>query len=107
MCCRCTSAPCASGQGAEHPDLVTTLNHTAGLLEKQGEYAKPLPLFERALRVREGALGPEHPHVASSLNDMSGLLENQGKSAKAMSLYVRALRIGEKALRPGSPGPGG
>jgi tetratricopeptide (TPR) repeat protein len=67
-------------------------------------YAAARPLFERALAIREKALGPEHPETAQSLNNLAALLQDQGDLAGARPLYERALAIREKALGPGQPG---
>jgi tetratricopeptide (TPR) repeat protein len=66
-------------------------------------YAAARPLFERALAIRERALGPEHPSTAESLNNLAGLLQNQGDVVGARPLYERALAIKEKALGPEHP----
>jgi tetratricopeptide (TPR) repeat protein len=62
-------------------------------------------LYERALRIRETALGPTHPEVGQSLNNLAALLRATGDYAGARPLYERALRINEQALGPthGSP----
>ncbi|CAM9588227.1 unnamed protein product, partial [Laminaria digitata] len=56
--------------GPEHPDVATSLNNLAGLLQTQDNYAEAGPLFERSLTIREKALSPEHPDVATSLNNL-------------------------------------
>jgi len=66
-------------------------------------YAAARPLYERALSLREQALGPSHPDTASSLNNLAGLLEAQGDYAAARPLYERALQITEQALGPSHP----
>jgi tetratricopeptide (TPR) repeat protein len=66
-------------------------------------YAQARPLFERALAIREEALGPEHPETATSLNNLAVLLEDQGDLANARPLIERALAIKEKALGPEHP----
>ena len=38
-----------------------------------GDYAKAEPLYQRALKIDEKALGPDHPRHAPSLNDLAGL----------------------------------
>ena len=38
-------------------------------LRAQGNYAEAEPLYQRALAIREKALGPEHPDTAASLNN--------------------------------------
>jgi len=42
------------------------------------EYAKALPLYERALEILERALGSNHPEVAETLNDIALVHNNQG-----------------------------
>ena len=68
-----------------------------------GAYASARPLFERALAIREKALGPDHPDTAASLNNLAVLLQAQGDLAAARPLYERALAICEKALGPDHP----
>ena len=65
-----------------------------------GDYAKAEPLLQRALKIREKALGPEHPDTATSLNNLAALYRDMGDYAKAEPLYQRALKICEKALGP-------
>jgi hypothetical protein len=57
-------------------------------------------LLERALAIREKALGAEHPETAKSLYELANLEENQ---ATAELLYKRALAIQEKVLGAGHP----
>ncbi len=66
-------------------------------------YAAARPLFERALTIREKALGPEHPSTATSLNNLALLLSAQGDLGGARPLFERALAIDEMALGPEHP----
>ena len=84
-------------------DLPAALNNLALLYRAQGDYAKALPLLERALAILEKALGPEHSDVATTLNNLAELYRAQGDNAKALPLYERALAIYEKALEPEHP----
>jgi len=68
-----------------------------------GAYAEAKALHERALAIREDALGPEHPLVATSLNSLARVHELTGAFAEAKALHERALRIREKALGPEHP----
>jgi tetratricopeptide (TPR) repeat protein len=61
-------------------------------------YSQARPLFERALAIREKALGPEHPHTADSLSNLARLLQEQGDLAGARPLFERALTVHEGAL---------
>ena len=93
-----------NGFDPEHPAVATNLNNLAELYREQGKYAKAEPLNQRALAIREKALGPEHPAVAASLNNLALLYDAQGKYTEAEPLYRRALAIDEKALGPEHPG---
>jgi hypothetical protein len=43
-------------------------------------------LFQRALAIREKALGRDHPDVATSLNNLAALYDVQGRYADAEPL---------------------
>lgn len=79
------------------------LGAEADKLEKAGQYDAALPLFERALSIREKALGPDHPLVAQSLHGLARLCWEKGDYARAEALYQRSLLIREKALGPDHP----
>ena len=63
--------------------MATRLNNLALVLRAQGDLAGARPLYERALAIREKALGPEHPDTAQSLNNLAVLLQAQGDFAGA------------------------
>ncbi len=69
------------------------LNNLAQLYHVQGQYAEAVPLYQRALAIREKALGPEHPDVAQSLNNLAGLYDEQGHYAHAERALQLALAI--------------
>ena len=61
---RSTSARWRSARRRSAPSIphtATSLNNLALLLQDQGDFAGARPLYERALAIREKALGPEHP----------------------------------------------
>ncbi len=89
--------------GEQDPRLATSLNNLAVLYYGQGRDAQAEPLYQRALAIREKALGPEHPDVAQSLNNLALLYNAQGKYAQAEPLYQRSLVIREKVLGPEHP----
>jgi TonB family protein len=72
------------------------LNHQVVELENQSKFNEATPLAERALAIREKALGPDHPLVAVSLETAAQLYEKQGKRSEAIPLKKRALAIREK-----------
>ena len=90
--------------GTAGEDTTAWLLSAAGIyLSSQGRSAEALPLQQRALRIREAALGPDHPDVATDLNNVGGVLSDLGRSAEALPLQQRALRIREAALGPDDP----
>ena len=82
--------------GRSIPTWPLSLNNLAGLYRDQGKYAQAEPLYQRALAIREKALGPEHPDTATSLENYALLLRKTGRSAEAAKLEARA-----KAIRAG------
>ncbi len=68
-----------------------------------GQYDKALPLYERALRIREAQLGADHPYTALSLNNLAVLYKSMGQYDKALPLCERALRIREAQLGADHP----
>jgi tetratricopeptide (TPR) repeat protein len=72
-----------------------SLINLAVLYQTTGVHTKAEPLLERALAIREKALGPEHPDFALSLNVLAKLYQSTGAYAKAEPLFERALSIDE------------
>ena len=86
-------------------DEANDLNNRAVELSKAGRYSEAIPLADRAVALREKALGPNHPQVAPLLNNLAAMLNNQalvyhaqGRYAEAVPLLQRALAIQEKVL---------
>jgi tetratricopeptide (TPR) repeat protein len=86
-----------SALGPEHPDVATSLNKLAGLLQAKVDNAAE-PLLRRALAIREKALGPEHPYVAQSLNNLAALHWSGSAPTQALPLLQRASAAHERAL---------
>jgi CHAT domain-containing protein len=63
-----------------------------------GQNEKAKPLLERALRIREKALGPDHWLTAQSLSNQAVLLEDAGDFVAAEPLFQRALKIDTRVL---------
>jgi tetratricopeptide (TPR) repeat protein len=99
----------AAAQGIESERLAALCNWTGYYLHFRGEYAAARPNFERALAIREKALGPDLQNeallqaTATSLNNLGYLLQAMGDLAEARPYYERALAIWEKALGPDHP----
>ena len=73
------------------------------MYDNQGKYAQAEPLYQRALKIDEKALGPDHPSVGRDLNNLAELYRSQGQYSQAEPLYQRALKIDEQALGPDHP----
>jgi tetratricopeptide (TPR) repeat protein len=89
--------------GFEFAEVALLFNQAGYYLYERARYAEAEPVYQRALGIREKALGPEHPAVAQSLNNLAALYDDQGKYAEAEPLYQRALGMREKALGPEHP----
>ena len=79
------------------------LNEQIVKLLDKGQYGLALPLAERALAIREQALGPQHPDVATSLINLAELYRAMGNYGPVESLLQRALAIREQSLGPQHP----
>jgi len=73
------------------------------LLRDMGDLAAARPYLERALAIREKALGPDHPDTAQSLNNLGTLAYVEGDLLSARDYLARALAIFENALGPNHP----
>jgi Tfp pilus assembly protein PilF len=105
--------------GEEHPNVATSLNNLAALLEAQGKYDEAEPLYQQSLAIMRKVcaihltassrdhsckvLGEEHPHVAASLNNLAVLLHSAGRSEEANVYGRQALAILTRALGPSHP----
>jgi CHAT domain-containing protein/Tfp pilus assembly protein PilF len=67
-------------------------------LRDAGHFDEALPLAERALAIREKALGPEHEEVAAAVSKLASLYDGKGDYAHAEPLYRRVTVILEKEL---------
>jgi CHAT domain-containing protein len=73
---------------------------TALFVVKVAEIPEKRQIAERALAIREKALGPEHLDVARSLYTLGRILWQAGEYKEAKDTWERALAIREKALGP-------
>jgi hypothetical protein len=72
-------------------DGLGTVHHRAS------DFAASRREFERALSIRETALGSEHTDVADTLEGYGAMLQSAGENAEAESLLSRAASIRELA----------
>ena len=98
-----TATDLAETHGCETSNAAYLNNQAGYYTRSRGSYAATRPFYERALAIREKALGPDHPHTALSLNNLGALLDSMGDLAAARPFFERALAIREKALGPDHP----
>jgi CHAT domain-containing protein/Tfp pilus assembly protein PilF len=70
---------------------------------KPAEGEEPGKLAERAVAIKERALGPDHPEVATSLMNVAVVRARGGDPAGAKQILERALAIREASLGPDHP----
>ena len=70
----------------------------AGIYYAKSDYAKAEPLYQRALKIRENALGPNHPETADSLVHLAALYRDKGDFQQAIAFGVRATEVSEYNL---------
>jgi MYXO-CTERM domain-containing protein len=87
-------AAAASGPALEARRIIDE----AMKLYADGKLAEAVPLIERAIALRERALGKNHLDVASSLRDLATLRLQMGEPKRAEPLYERAIQIAEGAV---------
>lgn len=78
--------------GANHVDVLTTVNHMACLLKQQGRIKDAEVNFERALAGLAIALGPNHLLTAETAYNYAVLRVQQGKRKSASRLFAQAQR---------------
>ncbi len=67
-------------------DVAWLLNKAATYLQRRGEPAVSLPLFERALQLRRGMLGQQHPDTLTSARSLALNLRALGQYEQARQL---------------------
>src|SRR4029450_10248842 len=87
----------------EQVEVAASLSTLAALYLTQSRYVETEQLAQRALVLREKALGPEHPAVIVPLVTLSEVYVEQGRFAQAEPLARRALAVAEKALGSAHP----
>jgi tetratricopeptide (TPR) repeat protein len=69
--------------------VASPLNGLAILYKKQGKYTEAEPLYQRALRIREHALGPDHPLTREVVHNYAILLRKMKRKSDATQLEAR------------------
>ncbi len=100
-----TVISCAFGglASADSLDKADLLEKQVSRLDEKGRYREAATLAQRALHLREKALGRRHPDTAGSLEILARLQASLGHYAKAETLFKQALDVREKELGPEHP----
>ena len=77
--------------GVTGADYAMALVDLANVHWKQGSYSEAKGLYERALTIREQALGQSHPFVGLTLNSLANVYWKEGRHSEAEELYRRSL----------------
>jgi tetratricopeptide (TPR) repeat protein len=88
----------AKDKAESSPEVAEAAELTAKVvkLSNEGKYQEALPLAQRALELREKALGREHPLVGDALLNLAVITRNLGKIEESKGFYLRAEAIYEK-----------
>ncbi len=81
--------------------LGSPLNGLADLLRSQGRIDEALPLFERALEIREGLHGSNDIEVLWTLPGYGWALLESGEVERARETFERALEISRSLFPDG------
>ena len=95
-------------EGSSEPaprELGAALHGLAGLYRYHGELAQALPLFERALALKDSETYPDPDQLSLAMTcfTFAELLLDLGELERAEGLLRRSLAIREKVLPPTSP----
>ena len=82
----------------ERVEIGRLFNEIGLVYFQQGEYAKALEWYQKALEICEKVLGLKHPDTATTYNNIAGVYSSQGDDEKALEWYQKALEIREKVL---------
>jgi tetratricopeptide (TPR) repeat protein/tRNA A-37 threonylcarbamoyl transferase component Bud32 len=80
------------------------LNDMGAVYYLQQRFGEALEYQQRALQIKEKALGPDDPDVAGTLANIALVLNKLGRSEEALRMSDRSLRIHQRALGDSHPG---
>jgi CHAT domain-containing protein/tetratricopeptide (TPR) repeat protein len=84
-------------------ELAGRLDAEAMALYAQGKAKEAVPLFERAMRLRQGVQGERHPRHADSLNNLALVCRQMGEHETALQLFEKALAVRKEVQGEGHP----
>ncbi len=91
-----------AGLHAQSEALQEALRQGQALYEA-GQLEQAIPLWRKALELREKEFGPNHPTTADVLDILAITYRDLGRYTEAEPLQKRSLAIREKALGPDHP----
>jgi hypothetical protein len=86
--------------GEQSTEAARALGSVAMVYEQQGDYARALEYYEKALAIKLQALGPDHPSLAVTYSNMALVYQKQGDYARSLEYNEKALAIRLPALGP-------
>lgn len=89
--------------GPNHPDVATSLNNLASLLQQTGDAEGAEEFYRQALAIRESQTPLDRPALAGVLNNLGTLHRRTGKLESAESHMRRANQLWEEALGTSHP----
>jgi tetratricopeptide (TPR) repeat protein len=90
-----------NAQTSQSPELIESreLNAKVLRLYSESKYDEAMPLAERALHLRESALGASHQDLIPLLSNLAELHKARHQFTEARSYFERALAISETVLK--------
>jgi tetratricopeptide (TPR) repeat protein len=88
--------------GDGHPKIATVLNNLGWTAQEQGDWDGAASYHERALAIKERALG-EHSSTATSLGNLGVVRLMQGRTAEALGILERAAAMSKQTAGPKHP----
>ncbi len=74
-----------------HPDIGTSMNNLAAVLEKLNRLKQSEELYREALIFRKANLKPNHPDIGTSMNNLAYVLLSLNRFKQSEELFRDAL----------------
>ena len=84
--------------GAEHPDILNTMENLAWAYEQQGHLTETAGLQEHLLEKRERTLGGDHPATLRTIDNLAWTYEQQGRLSETATLQEQVLETRIRTL---------
>lgn len=86
--------------GGDHPDMITTINNIAVMLQSQDKFADSLKWFEVCAKICEANYGTQSVHYATLSFQIAQALALTGQSKASIARMRQAHEIFERELGP-------